>query len=171
MTRYSGLARLALWAVVLGGLATLVSGPITVHLVGPAVLRVVRDPIGSTWDPVIGGLSLTLAGALVVLVLGRIVQLPPKLAAIGVGGVGTFWMALIAALSGGWSSLWGLGLVFRLLFAGLAALVAGILSRVGYKPPAPTPTTPLAPSEVEGRGATPTETPTETPTPEKPQPQ
>jgi hypothetical protein len=122
----------------------------------------IRHPTGSTWDPIIGGISLTLAGALVVLVLGRVVQLPPKLAAAGVGGMGTFWMTLIAAMSGGLGYLWSLGLVFRLVFAGVAALVAGRVAKFGYRPPAATPaeTTPFAPGEVEGRGATPTPTPT-----------
>ncbi len=68
MTTYAALARNVLWAALLGGLATLVAGPITAHLTGPWVVSMVRNPRGSTWDPVIGGLSLTIAGALVVLV-------------------------------------------------------------------------------------------------------
>ena len=107
---------------------------------GPVGAAIVHHPTGSTWDPIIGGISLTLAGALVVLVLGRVVQLPPRLAAAAVGGVGTFWMTLIAAMSGGLGYLWSLGLVFRLVFAGVAALVAGRVAKFGYKPSTPTPT-------------------------------
>jgi hypothetical protein len=135
MTKYAAIARSALWAALLGGLATLVAGPITFHVVGPALLLVLRNPTGALWDPFIAGISLTLAGALVVLVLGRVVQLPPRLAGVGIGGMGTFWMALIAVMSGGWAYLWSLGLLFRLLFAGVAAVVAGRVARIGVKSP------------------------------------
>jgi hypothetical protein len=142
---YSASARSALWATLLGGLTTLVAGPITFHLVGPLVLLVVHHPTGSTWDPIIGGLSLAIAGALVVFVLGRVVQLPPRLAAAGVGGMGTFWMALMAVMSGGFAYLWCFGLVFRLAFAVVAGLVAALVARIGSKPPTAIP----APEKTE----------------------
>lgn len=148
-------ARNTLWAAGLGLLATLLAAPITVHVVGPAVLWVVKEPDGTIWNPFIGGISLTLAGALLVLALGRVVELPPRLAAVGIGGMGTFWMTLLALILGGFAEVVTVGLPFRLAFAGAAGVVAGRVARMGYKPP---------PKSTEITAATETTTPTPTAT-------
>ncbi len=136
--RIRAVARAVLWSLFVGGLSAFLAGPIARRLLGPAVQKLVSGPSPSIWDPIVSGASLVAAGAAVILVLGRLVVLPPRLAAAGVA-TGVVWLGLLAFLSEG-AEAFGPGSVLAKLLAAAAGAGAAfaIAAKVGRGPrPAP----------------------------------
>ena len=118
-------ARSLLWATYLGALSVLVCALLVSWILGPLVAPFLTPPVSPIWNPLLAEVAMSLGGGLLVLGVGWLVEIPPGVAAGGVGGVGGLVLALLTALSSGLHALWGspLALLVRL---GAAILTGGI---------------------------------------------
>ncbi|MHB1846711.1 MAG: hypothetical protein ACYCWW_17970 [Deltaproteobacteria bacterium] len=147
-------SRDAVWALYLGGLSLFVAAPVAKHLLAPALLLAIPDPVWPGDGVLVSGVALALTGAAVTLGLGRLIALTPQVAGVGIGLVGPLFLVVFAYLRAGGAGVWpslGVGLL-RLVLALAGGFAAATVARrrerhlTARAPPPSPPSLPAPPT-------------------------